>query len=68
MPWELAAAPWGYLIVEVQKELARLDARARAGSRVLRTLRKLHREWPRDARRRVLLVEDMLKEWESTAR
>lgn len=65
MPWELSKAPWGHLIHQLPKELERLAARARAGDRALRAIRKLHLEWPRDARRRVVLVEELLRAWES---
>lgn len=64
MPWEQASPPWRYLLSQLPKDLAALQARIRAGSRLLRSIKKMHREWPRDARRRVLLVEEMKAAWE----
>lgn len=65
MPWESAAPPWGHLLAQLPKDLTALQARVRAGSRLLRSIQKLHHEWPRDARRRVLLVQEMISAWEN---
>ncbi len=65
MPWERASAPWRHLLAQLPKDLTALQARMRAGSLLLRSIQKLHREWPRDARRRVLLVEEMIAAWEN---
>lgn len=65
MPWERAAAPWTHLLTQLPKELRALRARLTAGERLLRSLHKLHHEWPREARRRVLLVQAMLDEWQA---
>lgn len=65
MPWERASAPWTHMLTQLPKELNALRARVRAGERLLRAIRKLHGEWPREARRRVLLVQAMLEEWQS---
>ena len=65
MPWERVSAPWTHMLTQLPKELNGLRARLRAGERLLRAIRKLHGEWPREARRRVLLVQAMLEEWQS---
>jgi hypothetical protein len=64
MPWEKAAPPWRHLIAQLPKDLLALQTRTRAGSRLLRSIQKLHREWPLDARRRVQLVEELIAVWE----
>ena len=62
VPPELA--PWSDLLAQLPRELESLQARVVAGERLLRAVRKLHAEWPRDARRRVLLVQGMIDRWQ----
>jgi hypothetical protein len=53
------------MLTQLPKELRALRARVSAGERLLRTLHKLHHEWPREARRRVLVVQAMLDDWQT---
>lgn len=59
IPWELREPPWEHMIKQVLLELGALEASMTRAERLLRTVAKLHQEWPRDARRRVAICTDV---------
>ena len=63
IPWERRSPPWEHIVKQVPAELQAMAKKARAGQRLVRALRKMHREWPRDATQRVLLVEQLFADW-----